>query len=100
MKHFEQMEIEEAIAHAAEGGQALHTHRIIVDWQKAPGCFKREVRAGRDIAHLFDQDEDRLRKTARRLGVRVIVVERRGRPGQHIDLCSGPLRRALAECQE
>lgn len=100
MRHFTQWLVEEAQAYAAEGGQALHTHRIIVNWEKAPGCFKREVNAGRDIAHLFDQDEQRLRATARKLGVSVIVVERRGRPGQHIDLCGGPLRKALALCEK
>jgi hypothetical protein len=100
MKRFACMEIEEAIAHAAAGGQALHLHRIIVDRQKAPRCFVQAVDRGEDIAHLFDQNELRLRVTARRLGVRVLVVERRGTPNQHIDLCGGPLKRALALCQE
>jgi hypothetical protein len=99
MKHFTDWQVEEAWDHAEAGGQALHTHRIIVDWDKAPGCFKREVRAGRDIAHLFDMDEIRLVATARKLGVKVILVERPGRRGQHIDLCGGPLRKALEACR-
>jgi hypothetical protein len=99
MKHFAVMEVREAIAHAAAGGQSLHTHRIIVDRLRAPACFVHEVDAGRDIAHLFDRDEARLRDTVKRLGVRVVVVERRGTDSQHVDLCAGPLRKALAMCE-
>lgn len=99
MKHFTQWDVEEAQDYADAGGQALHTHQIIVDWAKAPGCFRDEVRAGRNIAHLFDRDRDRLVRTARSLGVNVIVVENEGRRGQHIDLCRGPLRKALAMCE-
>lgn len=36
MKHFTMREIEEAYAYAAEGGQGLHTHNIIVDEARAP----------------------------------------------------------------
>ncbi len=100
MKHFEAMLLEEAIAYSMEGGQALHTHQIIVDYDKAPSCFVREVEAGRDIAHLFDQDEARLVATAKKLGVRVILVERRGQESQHIDLCMGPLKGALGMCKK
>jgi hypothetical protein len=96
LKIFTVWEVEEAKAYAAAGGQALHLHQIIVDWDKAPFCFRREVEAGRDIAHLFDQDEMRLIATARGLGVKVILVEHRGQPDQHIDLCAGPLRKAIA----
>jgi hypothetical protein len=99
MKHFIQREIREAIAYAKAGGQALHTHRIIVDRSKAPSCFKRDVDAGRDIAHLFDQDVKRLTATVRRLGVKIVVVENEGRRGQHVDLCGQPLERALKLCE-
>jgi hypothetical protein len=99
MKHFPARDVEEAQHYASLGGQALHTHSIIVDDDKAPACFVRDVRAGREIAHLFDQDVPRLVKTARSLGVRVILVERRGQPGQHIDLCGVPLRKALERCR-
>lgn len=98
MRLFKCREIDEALAYAAAGGQALHVHRIIADYAKAPRCFTREVEAGRDIAHLFDQDFARLYRTAVALGVRVIVVERKGTPRQHIDLCGAPLRRAKSEC--
>lgn len=93
MKAFSQRELREAYAYAASGGQALHlmSGRFAYLRKDTPSVFK-----GRDqIAHLFDQNEVRLIETARRLGVRVIKVERRGTPQQHIDLCAGPLDRAL-----
>jgi len=96
MKTFQAMYVEEAIEHAMGGGQALHLHRIICDRRKAPRCFVAAVDRGEFIAHLFDQDEARLIKTARQLGVRVIVVEREGTPRQHVDLCGAPLRKAIA----
>ena len=93
MKAFKLREIREAIAHAAQGGQALHL--MDESWAHlrpdTPNCFK-----GRgQIAHLFDQDKARLVATVRRLGVRVIKVEREGAPGQHVDLCGKPLALAL-----
>lgn len=97
MKRFTMRELEDAIAHAAAGGVALHTHRFIGDRKKAPRCFVAAVDRGEDIAHLFDMNEVRLCATARRLGVRVIVVERSGTNRQHIDLCGAPLRKALKE---
>jgi hypothetical protein len=91
-------EIREAIAHAADGGQALHVHNIIVDRSRAPACFVRAVDRGEQIAHLFDQDAERLLDTASGLGVRVVVVEHVGTEAQHVDLCGGPLRKAMARC--
>lgn len=99
MKSFLALQVDEAIAHAAAGGQALHLHRIIVDRKKAPRCFVAAVDRGEHIAHLFDLDEVRLIATAKRLGVRVIVVDRPGTDRQHIDLCGGPLRKAKALCE-
>lgn len=101
MKQFSVLEIEQAIAYSMAGGQSLHCHQIIVGGpgHEPPQCFVDAVNRGEMIAHLFDQDESRLRKTARALGVNIIVVERRGGKGQHIDLCSGPLRKAKAICE-
>jgi hypothetical protein len=99
MKKFLSLEIHEALEYAANGGQALHLHRIIVDANRAPRCFVRAVEKGEDIAHLFDQDLMRLTGTARSLGVRVIYVDREGTPRQHIDLCGGPLKKAIAMCE-
>lgn len=98
MKKFAARETRQAIEYAAGGGQALHCHRVIADISRAPLCFRRAVARGEDIAHLFDADRDRLEATARRLGVRVIVVERCGNAAQHIDLCGAPLRKAIQEC--
>lgn len=100
MKAFKMMDVEEAIAHSMEGWQALHLHQIIVDRKKAPRCFVSAVDRGEDIAHLFDQNLKRLIRTAKSLGVNVIVVERKGTPRQHIDLCGGPLRKAVAMCRK
>jgi hypothetical protein len=44
-------------------------------------------------------NEERLLKTARRLGVRKPRVDRRGELGQHVDLCGKPLERAMKECE-
>jgi len=52
MKHFTSHEVDEAKAYAARGGQALHTHQFIGDYNAAPSCFVREVKSGRDIAHI------------------------------------------------
>lgn len=94
MKLFTTFEVEEAVAHAAAGGQALHLHQIIVDRDDAPACFVRAVDRGEPIAHLFDLNRERLIATAKKLGVRVIFVDRGGTDRQHIDLCAGPLRNA------
>jgi hypothetical protein len=59
-----------------------------------PNCFKDRTQIG----HLFDQSKERLISTARKLGVRVIRVERDGQRGQHIDLCGKPLARAVELC--
>ena len=100
MKVFTQWEVEEAVRYAEDGGQALHLHKIIVDYDKAPSCFVKAVRSGKDIAHLFDQNRERLEQTVRRLGVNIVVVEHAGQPGQHVDLCGGPLERAKRLCRK
>lgn len=78
------------MAHAESGGQALHVYAAIDGMPNAPQVFKRSKEWG----HLFDHDEKRLIRTARRLGVRVIKVHHKGRRAQHIDLCGKPLARA------
>ena len=100
MKIFHQGDVEEAKQHSMDGGQALHLHRIIGDWAKAPMCFRRAIERGEDIAHLFDQDEVRLIATVKRLGVKIVVVEHPGTPRQHVDLCGAPLRRARQDAIE
>ena len=81
---------------AAGGGVALHVWQPPRGgWPGAPRVFLREARAGRPWAHLFDQDVRRLQEFARRLGVRRIVVHHADTPRQHVDLCGGPLDRAM-----
>lgn len=92
MKLFGERQVRTAIAHARAGGQALHLFRPMGGLRaRAPQSFRRaEV-----WAHLFDRNEERLRVTVRRLGVRHVVVDRFGSEGQHVDLCGGPLLRAV-----
>lgn len=89
MKTFTARQINEAVAFSKAGGQALHLHRFVT--AKAPACFKRDVRSGGNIAHLFDTNKSRLIRTCRLLGVRVIHIDREGTDKQHIDLCGKPL---------
>ena len=100
MKLYAQREVAAARDYAAAGGQALHLLSgaiadAIGEVRRIPQCF----RGRRELAHLFDQDRQRLEQTARRLGVRVIKVESPGTPSQHIDLCGRPLERAKALAQ-
>jgi len=68
MKRFEMKEIREAKEFARQGGQALHVH----NFNSGHPLFRRYP----VIGHLFDADKARLIATVRRLGVRVIKVER------------------------
>jgi len=97
MKRFGERDVWEARDYALSGGQALHCHYQL--GTRPPACFRRDVNAGKAIGHLFDQDQTRLEATARRFGVRVVVVEKIGKPFQHIDLCGKPMERALSKCQ-
>lgn len=99
MRRFDSREVREAKKYAREGGQALHIHRHLGDRRTAPRCFVEAFDRGESFGHLFDQDGDRLVRTARELGVRVVVVEDRFDPRQHVDLCGEPLRKALALCE-
>lgn len=74
----------------------MHTLGVGKD---APAVFRLAVARGEWVGHLFDRDEDRLRRTAAALGVKVVYVDRRGEAAQHIDLCGWPLQRALLLCE-
>lgn len=91
MRKFEMKEIREAIAYSNRFGQALHIHTINTGHR----LFKRYP----VIGHLFDLNKERLRKTAIRLGVRVIKIEHENTSKQHIDLCGKPFNRAVAEAE-
>lgn len=77
--------------YALAGGQSLLLHPSAWCVTAGPSCFRGQGVIGK----LMDQDVDRLTATARRLGVRRIVVDRPGQPEQHVDLCGAPLRRAM-----
>lgn len=94
MKRFACREVSQALEHSMEGGQALHVWTGSEAY-KRPACFK----AGEPWAHLMDMDVARLVRTARRLGVRKVVVHGKGYWKQHVDLCGKPLQCALAECE-
>jgi hypothetical protein len=100
MKLFLTLQIRDAKAYAAAGGQALHVFNFgRQGWLGAPAVFQRHAAAGRPWGHLFDQDRERVIATARRLGVKRIVVHHPGTPQQHVDLCGKPLNVAIAECE-
>ncbi len=94
MKRFQTQKVIQALEYAAAGGQALHT--CTVPPNDGPSCF----RPGSRMAHLIDDDTERLKKTARRVGVRSVKDHRDGRHGQHVDLCGRPLVMALIEAEE
>lgn len=96
MKLFEERQLKESYEYAKTGGQSLHLFSDPGIYPGAPNCFKRSHEA----AHLFDYNIGRLIATARRLGVRVIKIGRKSRPGQHIDLCGRPLLRAKEEASQ
>jgi len=93
MRRFGHKQICEAVDFALQGGQALHVWDG-TGWARpgTPACFTRT----RLWAHLLDQDAARLEAMARRLGVRVVVIQCRGLRGQHVDLCGRPLALALS----
>lgn len=91
MRLFTTKQLRAAIQYAKEGGQALHVH----PFTSGHRLFARYNEAG----HLFDQNFDRLVLTAKRLGIRVIKVERIGTDKQHIDICATPLALAKRLCE-
>ncbi len=94
---FEHREVAAAKAHSAAGGIALHVWNPGPQgWPGAPACFMKEAKAGRPWAHLLDQNLDRLLALGRKLGVSASALDKKGQPDQHLDLCAGPLRKAMA----
>lgn len=97
MKAFALRDVEEAIVYAKKGYQALHLHNIIVT-NGAPRCFVAAINRGEPIAHLFDLNLTRLKKTAKELGVNIVFVDKEGTSNQHVDLCGKPLKKAIQRC--
>lgn len=95
---FSVREVKQAREHSMQGGQALHVWTPPAGgWPSAPAVFNRKRK---QWGHLMDQDAERLVATAKRFGVRKIVVSQEGKPYQHIDLCGQPLKRALQSCDQ
>lgn len=100
MRQFSEQQLRQAVQHALDGGQALHVFHGTEPWvARSPACFRKAHSLGLPWAHLLDQDTRRLWGMARRLGVRRVALHKKGTSTQHVDLCLGPLRRALAACQ-
>ena len=95
MKIFQYKEIKQAIQYSKDGGQSLHLHRVIANKKKAPTCFVKSINNGQYIAHLFDQNKERLIATVKELGVNKILIEREDTDKQHVDLCGKPLEKAI-----
>lgn len=99
MKVFTQMELNEALKFVEEGRAkdpqiwCVHLHYIV--FPKSPYCFRRDVKEGLPIAHIFGADAETLTKLARMNGVRRVVLEREGTKRQHIDMCGAPLKSLL-----
>lgn len=92
IKLFRSHDILKVSNHLQAGGIALHVWRGKCH-HATPICFM----AGELWGHLMDLDMERLMATARRLGVQNIHVSKKGKRDQHIDLCKGPLHRAIRE---
>ena len=91
MRHFSCAYIISAMKYALDGGQALHTFRTYEQDRT------REQRHG-TRAHLIDHDTQRLRQTARALGIPDPVVNLEGTRLQHVELYGDALDRALKSC--
>ena len=91
MKQFEMKDLKTAKDYSLQGFQALHIHTL----NAGHPLFRRYSKIG----HLFDMNKITLIATAKRLGVRIIKVEREGETEQHIDLCGKPFEKAMKMCK-
>jgi len=96
VKLFTEWELLEAWKYAEEGGQALHLFDGRPWKSQAPMVFRRY----NQWAHLMDTDLKRLIATAKKLGVRKVVVGRKGGRFQHVDLCGEPMLKAIRMCDK
>lgn len=93
LRKFEYRQLQQALAYAQKGKQALHCHTQ----SEAVGLLRVIPR----VAHLFDQDLDRLLLTAQDLGVMIpIKVYGQGTQFQHVLLLGDQFDRALSQCTE
>lgn len=101
MKLFTRNELKEALEFSLRGGQALQVYDSnkipfgLRAGKSVPGVFLRY----REWAHLFDRNKRRLKKTAKSIGIKRIVIDRKGTRKQHVDICGAPLRNAKLLCE-
>lgn len=109
MRRFDEHDLVAALAHAAEGGQALYLYRPPLETglrslahQLAAGdaMARRAVRRGEHLGRLYDQDAARLRQTLRGLEYYRWHPRALGTAEQHHALMGVVLGRALALCVE
>ena len=98
MKQFNSKQFREMASYVAQGGQALHVWFPKSSHYDAPACFNKTKENG--WGHLLDGNKKRLERTAKKLGVKGVVVSQEGKRGQHVDLCGRPLRKAIQKCKE
>lgn len=90
MKFFEFGQIREALEYSQK--VSVHLHDVVFD--NSPLCFRAAVNRRKEcIAHVFCKDADLLRKMARKLGIKVIYIDKEGNYNQHLDLCGVPLKK-------
>ncbi|MCK5639236.1 MAG: hypothetical protein KAJ19_00510 [Gammaproteobacteria bacterium] len=100
MKLFKYKELREATQFAKFGGQALHLYNSTKlpfgyrNKKSVPGTFLKHKQWG----HLFDNNRKRLRKTAKKIGIQRVKIDREGTYKQHVDLCGVPLEKAKNMC--
>lgn len=91
LRVFKVREIREARQYALDGGIAVHLHWMV--FPKSPACFKRDVNAGKPIAHVFCQSVAMLKRIARENGIREVYIDREGTPSQHVREAAQPAPR-------
>lgn len=91
LKTFEYRDFENIVKHTEAGGLAFSVWPgSYADHDKAPRCFRGLAEYGK----VYGKDAFDLEALAKKLGVKVVVIDRRGQVNQHIDICRGPFERA------
>lgn len=80
----------------ASGGQALHVYKTRSDPKKTKRCYRGKENWG----FILDQNNRRLRVTAKRLGVKRIVIRGEGEEFQHLAIFGNQLKKAINETRK
>lgn len=91
-------ELKEAYEYASTGEVAIHLHNVV--FSSSPACFKRDIKAGKFIAHVFCTDVVYLKEIAIRSGIKVVYIDGEGTKRQHVDFCGKPLLNLIEEFGE